>query len=503
MEDFRPWSYPPPEAKYDTFDEAEHAVLQWASQYGYGLRRGRSKLDKKGDTRKMWMQCDRARSAEPSGTIRTYLTTRGVNCGFFFQIVRYPSKDNRWYIVTNNSTHCHDPSVHPSAHPCFRHRTSEVRALIRRQTELGIAPATILATVQELNTGALLSIRDIYNERLAYKVDQLRGMTPTEALVMILEDRLDEWEYTYTTDGDGRLTILFIANKQSIKLAHAYPDVVLMDATYKTNKYRMPLLHIMGVVPVSDKLKYSNGSNFLIGFAFLSGETEDEYYTVLQMLKDYVFYDANNQPEVFCRDGETALGSALEAVYPEVPQLVCLWHVEKNVLKKAKEVWVVYSDYTDEEKEQLMEKRDNFIKYFTELCRSNTKEDFEKSYRQLKSDYSTEPALIEYLDKHQYPQRHLIVKAWTAKVRHFGNATISRLEGGHSQLKRFIKHSCGDLFDVFKDIRNMIASQINNLTAKLATASVRRRFATHPKNVQIFTQELVRTIVPQALDLAL
>jgi hypothetical protein len=162
-------------------------------------------------------------------------------------------------------------------------------------------------------------IKDIYNKHLVYKLNQLKGITPTQALVRILEDEEHNWEYDYITDEKGHVNTLFITNKKLIKLACAYPEVILIDCTYKTNKYCILLLYIMGVVLASNKLKYSNGSNFLIGFIFLSGETEDEYDIAIQCFKYYVFSDSGKQLEVFYRDGEDALGNTITKAFLVVP----------------------------------------------------------------------------------------------------------------------------------------------------------------------------------------
>ena len=49
------------------------------------------------------------------------------------------------------------------------------------------------------------------------------------------------------TDERGQITHLFFANSGSLDLLKAFPDVLLMDCTYKTNLYGMPLLVICGV----------------------------------------------------------------------------------------------------------------------------------------------------------------------------------------------------------------------------------------------------------------
>ena len=53
-----------------------------------------------------------------------------------------------------------------------------------------------------------------------------------------------------------------------------------MDCTYKTNQFNMPLLNIMG----STRLNTS----FFIGFAFLSGEMDEDYIWALNALKNVI-----------------------------------------------------------------------------------------------------------------------------------------------------------------------------------------------------------------------
>lgn len=45
----------------------------------------------------------------------------------------------------------------------------------------------------------------------------------------------------------GHITYLFIIHPLSIKLAKVFSAIFVMDCTYKTNKYNMSLLDIIGV----------------------------------------------------------------------------------------------------------------------------------------------------------------------------------------------------------------------------------------------------------------
>jgi len=113
----------------------------------------------------------------------------------------------------------------------------------------------------------------------------------------------------------------------------------------------MPLLHFAGVTPT--------GENFSISFALLSAENTFQYAWVLAAFKATVLGD-NTTPEVIITDNEDALLNALQEVYTQMPHLLCRWHVEKNVLKKASEQWRV-KQVSDDERAANQKLLDTFM----------------------------------------------------------------------------------------------------------------------------------------------
>ena len=125
--------------------------------------------------------------------------------------------------------------------------------------------------------------------------------------------------------------------------------------------------------------------------------------------------------------------------------------MNKNVLTKAQETWRV-NGLNEEEKKKNEELRDTFMERWIKVTYAKTKEAFKEAYQQLKDDYSEQPALLEYLDKYKYSTKELFVEAWTSQHKHFGVTVTSRIEGGHSCLKKFLGTSKSDLFGVIKVI---------------------------------------------------
>ncbi|KAK2436914.1 hypothetical protein QL285_021874 [Trifolium repens] len=64
----------------------------------------------------------------------------------------------------------------------------------------------------------------------------------------------------------------------SVKLFNMFPTVLVMDSTYKVNKYRIPLLEVVGCT--------STGKTYAIAFGFLTSEKEDNFVCALQAVSN-------------------------------------------------------------------------------------------------------------------------------------------------------------------------------------------------------------------------
>jgi hypothetical protein len=84
---------------------------------------------------------------------------------------------------------------------------------------------------------------DIYNLNASFKREQRHGLSANDALIQHLKDKGIHYKINIL---ENRTRHLFIAYPQSIQLAQANQDVILIDNTYKTNKFDMPLLHMIG-----------------------------------------------------------------------------------------------------------------------------------------------------------------------------------------------------------------------------------------------------------------
>lgn len=93
--------------------------------------------------------------------------------------------------------------------------------------------------------------------------------------------------------------MLFIATTESVQYLRCYPDVLIMDCTYKTNKLDMPLLYMLGV----DNL----GHSFTIAICFVGKEVEDNYAKAVQhLVRLYTAFGTPLWPSIIVTDAEKA-----------------------------------------------------------------------------------------------------------------------------------------------------------------------------------------------------
>jgi hypothetical protein len=178
----------------------------------------------------------------------------------------------------------------------------------------GIAPKEIQTIVRQ--SGSLATRQDIYNRIADVRRDACEGQSPIHALANQL-DKEGFWSRIQFAP-DGRVTAVLFAHPDSLAYLQAYPELLLLDCTYKTNKYGMPLLDMIGI----DAAQRS----FCIAFAFLSGETEEDYMWALEQLRSRYEQCNTALPSVILTDRCLAVINAASALFPSAAKLICIWH---------------------------------------------------------------------------------------------------------------------------------------------------------------------------------
>jgi len=91
-----------------------------------------------------------------------------------------------------------------------------------------------------------------------------------------------------------------------VKLFTAFSIVLVMDNTYKTNKYRLPLLEIVGVT--------STDLTFSTVFVVLSSERESNFIWALERLRE-LFLRGDVLPKVIVSNMDLAFMNVISVVF--------------------------------------------------------------------------------------------------------------------------------------------------------------------------------------------
>ena len=87
--------------------------------------------------------------------------------------------------------------------------------------------------------------QDIYNYNALLRRDLRQGQCATKALIRHLET--SDIKHNILKDPDSnRLKGLFITCPESIQYLQSHHDVILINNTYSTNRFNMPLMDIIG-----------------------------------------------------------------------------------------------------------------------------------------------------------------------------------------------------------------------------------------------------------------
>ena len=442
----------PPENVYSSRKALFEAINLWAITKGYAFTTGKSTTEKSGRAT-VTFACDRSRRPPEALSNRQRRTTsRVTSCPF--SILAKESSDGSWVLKHRPdlrfSIHNHEPSQHPVAHPIHR-QLSGGTSQLASFANAGLAPKEIQTLVRQ--SGSLATRQDIYNRVADIRRDACEGQSPIQALANQL-DKEGFWSRIQFAS-DGRVTAVLFAHPDSLAYLAAYPEVLLLDCTYKTNKYDMPLLDMIGVDAAQ--------KSFCIAFAFLSGETEQDYTWALERLKSLYEQVNTTLPSVILTDRCLAVMNAASALFPSAALLLCLWHANKAVLTRCQPAF------------PEAEKWKEFYGFWHSIINSPAEEDYAKRLADFQQLYvQTHLNEVGYIKTTWLiPFKEKLVKAWVDQSTHFGNTATSRVEGIHALLKSYLRRSTFDLFDAWKAIQLALQNQLSELQALQAKQQIR------------------------------
>nr|XP_043615908.1 protein FAR1-RELATED SEQUENCE 5-like [Erigeron canadensis] len=264
---------------------------------------------------------------------------RSNKIGCPFTLEGRPGCDGGWRVTVKDWRHNHDPTADLHGNAYARRMTEEEKEYVGKQSDGGLYPRQI------------------------------------QVMFSLLQEK--NYFYQFTSNSkNGRLENLFFMHPTSMILWRAFPWVIEIDSTYKTNVYNMPLVEIVGVTSTSRTFNYA--------YVFIINEQEANYRWVLQSLKCTLV--EGFAIRVVLTDRELALMRALKVVRPESKQLLCRFHIWQNINKHC---------------EPTLRLKDVSIErlkvWWTGVYESRTVDHFNSNEKELKKKLKDFPSVYNYL----------------------------------------------------------------------------------------------------------
>jgi hypothetical protein len=188
---------------------------------------------------------------------------------------------------------------------------------------------------------------------------------------------------------------------------------MLIDSTYRANKYKMPLILFTGTDDAY--------MTFLFAAAVVDSEQTEDYIWVLQNLKSLLPDWFPEKLNCVVTDMDFAEEGAIATVFPSAKHILCLFHMFKNVAARVSS--------------KLREKFPAFLAEFRKIVYFATESDFASRITLLKTKFPSARDYVTFLEN----RKEKWCCAWTGRVTHLGNRTTGRAESYNSVIKRCLR----------------------------------------------------------------
>ncbi|KAH1241704.1 Protein FAR1-RELATED SEQUENCE 5 [Glycine max] len=270
-------------------------VLHWARSIVYEIgfvvmiMRSNTNNGIRGRTSFVLIGCERSGQyrAKKKDLVKTCTSNR--KCEYPFKLHAKPVVgDEGWMVKLICGSHNHELVKSVVGYSYASRLTKDEKIIVANMTKSMVKPKNILLTLKEHNVYSCTTIKQIYNDE------------------NVVRD-------------------IFWSHPDAVKLTNACNLVFLIDNTYKTNRYKLPLLDIVGVTPTE--------MTFSTAFAYLEGECLNNVVWALQRFQG-LFLRCDALPGVIVTNRDLTLMNAVKTIFPEATNLLCQFHIDKNVKTK-------------------------------------------------------------------------------------------------------------------------------------------------------------------------
>lgn len=233
--------------------------------------------------------------------------------------------------------------------------------------------------------------------------------------------------YRQSIDPDNSLCKLVFITKRMLLNYQKFYDIILIDSTYNTNYYSIPLVLISGID--------NNMKNVIFAIALINDETKETYQWIWRQFLELT----QIKPKLVISDNENSIVSSIESELDGSFHRLCAWHMSKNFRKNF--------NFIPSENQELKEKIFN-------LPYETNSRIFDQNVSQI-TKFLKENRLNRSLD---YFNKSLEIKEKWARSKYpicfeADMSTTSRAESLNASIKKYLnsKSEISDLIDFISE----------------------------------------------------
>lgn len=210
-----------------------------------------------------------SKSENPNGSVKT-------NCPFKLNFRRHALSGIYSFTTKHVLSHNHpmDPVSTVVASKARRLTSSQIN-LVDAMHAMEVPISRITEVLQKKTRIKILN-KDLYNSKSRSERAHIDGLCQVQDLLMALRDN-EEAVYKVGSDANSELKWLTFATRNALAQFGRMSFVLLMDATYKTNTFDMPLLLFSSV----DHF----GRSYIVACSLLTDEQTSSYDAALASFK--------------------------------------------------------------------------------------------------------------------------------------------------------------------------------------------------------------------------
>ena len=284
-------------------------------------------------------------------------------------------------------------------------------------------------------------------------------------------------------DEDKTLSAIYYQDEVMKRKFEFYPEVMLVDGTYKLNKYRMPL-YLQMVID-------GNGESEIVAIFVVVNEDAATMCSLLDIFKKN--NPAWTQTKTLLSDKDFVERKAYKEKFPNIELQICLFHVLKTFRREI-----------NCEKMNINKEQRNFsLETLQKLAYAPSEETYSQ-YVEILVSSGIRP-VIDYYNTNW----HEIKSEWVVGLKtscHYDNHTNNRLESINQKIKQVIS-KFSDLKTFFHDLEVVIRCLRQEREGRVADVTMKTSINTYGKDsveakYQVYLTPYAFKIVEKQIHLA-